>query len=294
MSDQKRTDKKTAIGEIDWNDLRYMLALSRHGSLSAAARALKVNHATVARRIAALEESLGVTLFERRARGYHATPQAEPILQAAEQVEAPLLRMERQAQFQGQSELQGNVRLTATEGIATYLIGPHLAEFRRLWPGIQLEIVVEHRALSLARREADLAFRWARPQSGELYCRKLGDVAYRLYRSRMMPAGESAVASFDDSLNDLPESRWLARQSNLRPVIRSNSMHPLLAAVRAGACAALLPDCIASGFTDLLPAAGKVPVVRELWIVLHRDLRQAPRVRKVADFFADKIKQALR
>lgn len=287
MPAQKRTD------DIDWNDLRYALALARHGSLSATARLLKVNHATVARRIAALENSLGIVLFERRARGYRPTAQAMPVLQAAEQVEAPLLRLGRLADSERGQQIEGNVRVTCTEGIASHCIAPQLAALRQRWPGLQIEIAVEHRSLSLARREADIAIRWARPQSGELYASRLGNVPYRLYRSPLA-SDHSVVAAFDESLPDLPETRWLAKQKSLRPAIRSNSMLPLVAAARAGACAVLLPEFIGRQFPELVAEPDRPPVSRELWLVLHRDLRKTPRVRIVADFLGAAIRALLR
>lgn len=287
MPVQKRTD------EIDWNDLRYALALARHGSLSATARVLKVNHATVARRIAALEASLGILLFERRARGYRPTAQALPVLQAAGQVEAPLLRLGRMMDAGRGQRIEGNVRLTCTEGIASQCIAPQLAALRQRWPDLQIEIAVEHRSLSLARREADMAIRWARPQSGELYASRLGSVPYRLYRNPLA-ADSAAVAAFDESLADLPETKWLTKQKALNPVIRSNSMLPLLAAARAGACGILLPEFIGRQFTDLAADPGRPPVTRELWLVLHRDLRKTPRVRIVADFLGAAIRALLR
>ncbi|WP_300296617.1 LysR family transcriptional regulator [Ferrovibrio sp.] len=283
----KRTD------DIDWNDLRYVLALARHGSLSATARLLKVNHATVARRIAALEAGLGILLFERRARGYRPTPQAQPVLQAAEQVEAPLLRLERLADAGRSMQIEGNVRVTCTEGIASHCVAPQLAALRQRWPGLQIEITVEHRSLSLARREADIAIRWARPQSGELYASRLGSVPYRLYRNPLA-MDATAVAAFDESLADLPETQWLAKQKTLHPVIRSNSMLPLVAAAQAGACGILLPEFIGRQLPGLVAEPGRPPVTRELWLVLHRDLRRTPRVRTVADFLGTAIRPLLR
>ncbi|QDO98916.1 LysR family transcriptional regulator [Ferrovibrio terrae] len=283
---QKRTDA------LDWNDLRYVLALARHGSLSATARLLKVNHATVARRIAALEGSLGMTLFERRARGYVPTPAAAPVLQAAEQIEAPLLRLARLGDAKTGEQIAGTVRITCTEGVASHTVAPQLAGLRQRWPGLQIELAVEHRSLSLARREADIAIRWARPKTGELYASKLGAVPYRLYRN---PAAldRNAVAAFDESLAEIPESLWL-KTSGLTQAIRSNSMIPLVAAARAGACAVLLPEYIGRQYAELMPDPGKPPVTRELWLVLHRDLRNTPRIRVVTDYLSDSIRRMLR
>lgn len=283
---QKRTDN------LDWNDLRYVLALARHGSLSATARMLKVNHATVARRIAALEASLGMTLFQRRARGYVPTLAAAPVLQAAEQIEAPLLRLARLGDASAGEQVTGTVRITCTEGVASHTVAPSLGSLRQRWPGLQIELVVEHRSLSLARREADIAIRWARPKTGELYASRLGAVPYCLFRN---PAAvdRNAVAAFDESLAEIPESLWL-KKSGFTQVIRSNSMIPLVAAARAGACAVLLPEYIGRQYPELIPEPGKPPVTRELWLVLHRDLRNTPRIRAVADHLASGIRQILR
>lgn len=285
MPDKKRTD------DIDWNDLRYVLALARHGSLSATARMLKVNHATVARRIAALEESLGLTLFERRARGYVLTPAAAPVLAAAEQIEAPLLRLGRLSDASRGDQISGTVRITCTEGVASHTIAPLLTGLRQRWPALQIEIAVEHRSLSLARREADIAIRWARPKTGELYARRLGAVPYRLFRNPAAP-DRTSVAAFDETLDEIPESLWL-KTSGLQRMIRSNSMIPLVAAARAGACAVLLPEYIGRSYPELVPDSGRPPVTRELWLVLHRDLRNTPRVRVVADYLADGIRRVL-
>lgn len=286
---QKRTDN------LDWNDLRYVLALARHGSLSATARLLKVNHATVARRIAAVEDNLGMTLFERQARGYVPTSAAASVLQAAEQIEAPLLRLARLGDAYRASageQIAGTVRITCTEGVASHTVAPQLAGLRQRWPELQIELVVEHRSLSLARREADIAIRWARPKTGELYASKLGAVPYRLYRN---PAAldRNVVAAFDGSLAEIPESLWL-KKSGLTQAIRSNSMIPLVAAARAGACAVLLPEYIGRGYAELMPDPGRPPVTRELWLVLHRDLRNTPRIRAVADYLAASVKTVLR
>lgn len=291
MPVHKRTEPPHP-GDLDWNDLRYVLALSRHGSLSATARLLKVNHATVARRIAALEASLGITLFERRARGYVATPAAAPVLQAAEQIEAPLLRLARLGDARAGEQISGTVRITCTEGVASHSVAPQLAGLRQRWPGLQIELVVEHRSLSLARREADIAIRWARPKTGELYASKLGAVPYRLYRNPVA-VDRNAVAAFDESLAEIPESLWL-KTSGLTQTIRSNSMIPLVAAARSGACAVLLPEYIGRQYPELVPEPGKPPVTRELWLVLHRDLRNTPRVRAVADHLASAIRRLLR
>ena len=293
MSVQKRTNPQSHSAQPDWNDLRFALELGRHGTLSGAARALRVNHATVARRIAALEATLGVTLFERGPRGYQPTAAAGPVMAAAEQVEAPLLQLGRQSEARRGFEVAGKIRITATEGVASHMVAPGLAALRQRWPLLEVEIVVEHRSLSLARREAEIAIRWARPTKGELFTTRLGPVPYRLYR-HPRAVDQTAVAALDESLADLPESHWLGRQPGLRQVIRSNSMLPLITAARTGACAILLPEFVGRHIPELVADSGKPPVTRELWLLLHRDLRKSPRVRVTADFLIAGIRKMLR
>ncbi len=293
MTVQKRTKPERPAEQPDWNDLRYALELGRHGTLSGAARALHVNHATVARRIASLEASLGITLFERGARGYRTTAAAEPVLAAAEQVEAPLLRLGRESEARRSTDIAGTIRITATEGVASHMVAPGLAGLRQRWPLLEVEIVVEHRSLSLARREAEIALRWARPTKGELFATRLGPVPYRLYR-HPRAVDHVSVAALDESLADLPESRWLSQQTDFRQAIRSNSMLPLIVAARSGACAILLPEFVGRHIPELVADDGKPPVTRELWLLLHRDLRKAPRVRATADYFTESIRKLLR
>jgi molybdate transport repressor ModE-like protein len=266
---------------LDWEDLRVFVALARSGSLSAAARELGISHATVGRRIAALEETLSQALFDRRADGYVLTAHGAAVLELAEEMDDRALAIVRRVRRD--EGLTGTVRLTAVETIAERFLIPRLAEFHHRHPGIDLEVVTDPRSLSLAKREADLAVRLARPQAGELVTRRLATVAYGVY---VAPGGdESAWVGADDSLADLPESVWLSRNAaGARVALRANSLAAQFAAVRAGFGKALLPRWFAEeegGFVSLQPPAP--PPVREAWLVVHRDLKDVPRVRAVID-----------
>lgn len=274
MPVQKRT------APLDWDDLRFFVELARVGSLSAAARALRVSHATVGRRIAALEAVIGHALFDRRADGYVLTAEGQAVLDLAagmdEQAHAILRRAGRDA------GLTGTVRLTVTEALGERFLVPHLAEFRRRHPAIDLEMMTGHRTLSLARREADLAIRLARPEAGELVTRRLSSIAYGLYAAS---GAADAVVGFDDSLAHVPEMRWLARHAaGCRFAFRSNSLPAQLAAARAGFGRVLLPCWLAEAEPGLLPVDPPAPPPeREAWLVVHRDLKEVPRVRALID-----------
>lgn len=265
---------------MDWDDLRVFLALARAGSLSGAARALRVSHATVGRRVADLEAAVGAPLFDRRADGYALTAEGQAVLDLAagmdERAQAILRRSGRGG------GLSGTVRLTATEAVGERFLIPRLAGFRRRHPGIDLEVMTDPRTLSLARREADLAIRLARPEAGELVTRRLATIAYGLYAA---PGAADAVVGYDDSLAHVPEMRWLSRHAaGNRIAFRSNSLMALLAAARAGYGRALLPRWLAQaegGLVAIEPPAP--PPEREVWLVVHRDLKDVPRVRALID-----------
>jgi DNA-binding transcriptional LysR family regulator len=266
---------------VDWEDLRFFVALARAGSLSAAARTLRVSHATVGRRVAALEAVLGQSLFDRRADGFGLTDYGASVMELAVDMDERAHTIARRA---GRGEaLSGTVRLTATEALAERLLIPRLATFRRRHPGIALEVLVDSRSLSLAKREADLAIRVARPQAGELFTRRLATMAYGVYGA---PRGDpSAWVGYDDAFAHLPEAQWLARHGRgERVVLRTNSVVAQLAAARAGYGKALLPCWLAAeerGIVAMTPPAA-LPE-REIWLVVHRDLKDVPRVRAVMD-----------
>ncbi|MEL3892243.1 LysR family transcriptional regulator [Ferrovibrio sp. MS7] len=290
MTVQKRTNS------LDWNDLRYLLELSRQGSLSGAARALGVNHATVGRRLDALEQQLGAALTERAGRQWRLTALGQEALAAASRIEEPALQIERLAAGRNAS-YGGHLRLTGTEGAAMLLLVPALLELRRRHPGLTVTLLTDHKPLSLARREADLALRWARPRGGELYARKLGEVPFRLYVRDGFQASAQPLPTlgYDESLDELPEQRWLLKQpERFRFVFRCNSMPVLLSALRAGLGAGLLPEFAARQWPDLIPLEKAPALSRELWLVRHKDTRQAPRLRAAADAIAESIVRQLK
>lgn len=274
MTVQKRTVP------LDWDDVRVFLELARAGSLSAAARTLRISHATVGRRIAALEATLGRALVERRPDGYALTPEGEAVRALAEGMDAHALAILRRGGWE--VGLTGTVRLTMTQALADRFLVPRLGPLRARHPGLDLEVAADNRALSLARREADLAIRLARPQRGELVARRLATMAYGLYA---VPGAADAFIVYDETLAELPEAVWLAGHTKGRRIaFRSNSVQAQMAAAKAGFGTALLPCWLAAAEPDLHPVpAAEPPPPREAWLVLHRDLKDVPRVRAVAD-----------
>ena len=172
-----------AAGTWQWDGVRFFLAVARAGSLSGAARVLRVGHVTVGRRITLLEKRLGVTLLHRTPDGFAVTPAGDAVLRQCIAMENAALDLERVAA--GRDSLAaGSIRLTATEALAHRVIAPAVAELRKSYPALQVDLSVGVRSLDIARREADLAVRVGRPSGPGLVCRKLGDVGYSLYASR--------------------------------------------------------------------------------------------------------------
>jgi DNA-binding transcriptional LysR family regulator len=272
--------------------------LARAGSLSAAARQLGAEHTTVARRIGALEATLGVRLFDRGARGYALTAEGEQIAELAYRVENEVLGIERLAQSR-QGGLSGVVRISAPPTFASHFLAPRLADLRAAYPGLQLELVGESRDVSLSRREADLAVRLIRPQPASMVARRLGAMAFGLYASReylgRTPIADLDYLGYDDSLEHVPQQRWLRGLAGDRPlVLRANDLSTLHEAAAAGVGAAVLPRFLG----DPNPRLGRIPVdgatgaSRDIWLLVHPDLRRSPRVRAVMDYLADLISTA--
>jgi DNA-binding transcriptional LysR family regulator len=289
----------------DWNDARLVLAVSRAGSLTVAAKALRVDHSTVFRRLAALEARLGLPLFERGPGGvYQPTAAGVRAALAAERMEDEALGLARDLAGQDR-RLTGRLRVTCSETLAYRLLTRHIARFRAGHPGIVVELVVDSRVLNLSRREADVALRVARPREGDLWGRKLADVAWTAYGATDYLAGVPPLASpadlgshlligWDEGTVGINAADWLAKAAPSAAVVyRTNSLVNQLVAARAGIGLAVLPCYLGDpepGLARALPD-GPVPALeRELWIVTHQDLRRTARVRAFFDAVAEGIR----
>jgi DNA-binding transcriptional LysR family regulator len=285
---------------LDWGHLRFFLELARGGSLGRAAERLGVDRNTVARRIAALEEELGLALFERGPQGWKPTAAGDELAELASRVEEDVLALARHAEARDRA-VTGTVRLTTATHISAYLLAPALPLLHERHPGLVLEVAADQRTFDLTRREADLALRMGRPRDAGLVTRKLSDVGYGLYAARAYAArrqgpvdfAADAFVTFDDSLAGVPQERWLARIApQLRVVFRSNSTASLQAAARAGLGIAMLPCFLAERDPELVRLEGPRPVDHELWLLVHGDLRRTPRVRAVIEWVDAVVERA--
>ncbi|WP_019142830.1 LysR family transcriptional regulator [Noviherbaspirillum massiliense] len=275
---------------MNWDDVRIFVTLVRAESLSVAARMLRVEHSTVARRIDGLEKALGLRLFDRLPRGWQLTAEGEQLFVRAEQMEEKANEFLREAADGGR--LSGAVRVSAPPTLSSAFLAPKFASVQEKWFPITLELVGETRVASLNRREADLALRLGRPQDPGLAARRLGTMSYGLFAHHSYlerhPPQNWRFIGYDDSLHHAPEQQWLEKFAAGRAfAFRSNTLSSLCEAARHGLGVAALPHFLASTIPDLAELTVEPMEARELWLVIHPDVRRSPRVRLIADIVAD-------
>ena len=283
-----RSDRAPREPDLDWDDLRYFAELARTGSLSEAARRLKVDHSTVSRRAASLERSLGVRLFDRLPRGWVLTADGEAVAERVAQLESDIFAFSSFARGR-RGALGGTVRVSAPPAFAALFLMPRLGLLRDRHPGIELELIGEQRVANLTRREADLALRIGRPEGATMVARRLPDFGYALMGHRdyvaAVPPGEWTLLGLDENLQHTSNEQWLRRHAAGRPIaLRSNDIVGLLGAVRAGLGVAVLSSYMAELAPELVVIdQGHEMLRRELWLVVHADVRRSPAVRAVMD-----------
>ncbi|ERJ40786.1 Transcriptional regulator, LysR family [Burkholderia sp. AU4i] len=301
---QNSTDRASptaAAPPMSWDDIRYFLAVMRGGSLSAAARTLQVQHSTVARRIDALESALGIRLFDRLPRGWPPTDEGLHLAEHAARLEADAHAFARAAQ--GAAALDGVVRVSASPVFASHFLAPRLARAQRAWPALRIDLIGEMHAANLYAREADLAVRLSRPTEPGLAARRLGTMRFALCASpewASAPPDTWPFVGYDDALAQTPQQQWLERfAAGRRFAFIANDLAAQHRACAAGAGVALLPrflvdDPAAQAGAPLveLTAAPRCDIEREIWLVVHPDVRRSPRVQHVADAIAEAVRAA--
>ncbi|SRR6266542_3729765 len=285
-------------GPMNWDDLRYVLALSEAGSLARAARKLKVDHTTVGRRIETLEADLDIRLFARTASGYVLTREAEDLLPDIHRIESSVLAIERNCQARDR-RLRGTIRLTGSEALGSRYVAPRLVSFTRQHPEICVEFITGVRAFDLARREADVAIRLFRSEDEYLAVKRAADLGFSLYasdeylRDRSIPQEGPELSEHDIINLEVPgptpnEATWLEQLGHrARIALTTNSTSVALHAVVGGVGIALLPRV----FGDVEPTLRRIPMPNEpthpVWLTVHKDLRRAPRIRAILDFLTE-------
>ncbi|HTZ80999.1 MAG TPA: LysR family transcriptional regulator [Stellaceae bacterium] len=275
---------------LNWNDLRYLLAVARGGSLGAAAKRLKVDQTTVARRLGAVEAALGTRLFERGARGrLHPTPAARTAIARAERVEREIEALRGIAG--GDQALRGTVRITAVPVLVNHVLIPAATALTATHPDLRLELLAEPRNLSLARREADIALRLARPDAGAgdaVLARRIGSLAYGIYApAGAAPEGDAALPwiTYEEGMAGLPQSRWMsamiADAGGAAAPVSVSDAESVLQAIRSGLGKSLLPAVIgdsAAGLRAVADPAQPFVLTREIWLLTRPEQRRLARI----------------
>lgn len=289
---------------FDWNDLQFFLAVARSGTISAAGRRLGVDHATVSRRVAALEEALEAKLFERNLRGYNLTQTGERLLASAEAIEAEALRAERQVATEGQ-RVSGTVRISTLEGYGNFFLASRLPAFAAAHPKLSVELVSIQQIVALSKREADIVVTLRRPDGDRFLAEPLTD--YRLFvygtRDYLDRAGtprsveELSEHPFAGYIEELIFTRGLDYLDEivpgLRPRLQCSSLHAQIETVSAGYGLAVLPAFIADrnpALVRVLP--DRASILRTYWIVAHAEVAEVARVRLARRFIGEQTAAA--
>jgi DNA-binding transcriptional LysR family regulator len=277
---------------MEWDDLRYVLAVHRAGSLAGAARALNISHVTVFRRIESIEKNLGVRLFDRKRQGYVATPVATDIVQQAEQVEDQVNALERRI-WRRDSEVHGTVRLTTTDTISMMVLPGILARLRSAHPQLVVENIISHDTFNITKRDADIAIRHTMSPPEMLIGHCLTKVRYAVYggpkfarRGRSHDLSKLPWVAPDDSPSEYRFIKWL-RENGHEPqvVMRCNSFVALAGAVKAGVGVGILSCFTADSLGGLARLTPVIPEVDwQYWILTHPELRDVARVATVYGF----------
>lgn len=279
---------------LAWDDLLYVLSVGRSGSLSGAARALKVNHSTVFRRIGQIEEQLGVRLFDRQRDGYTPTAAGEAVIALADRMDEDVTALERRLAGEDLRP-SGTVRVTTTDTMIP-TVTPMCGAFRRIYPEICVELVTGNQFLNLSRRDADVALRPSLEPPENLHGRRLASLAFAIYGSPayLAAAGGADLArahqwvGLDETLSHLSAYRWISETvSPERIGFKASSFVAVQEAARAGMGLAILPCYMAEPFADLTRIGDPVPeLTTAFWLLVHEDLRRTARVRAFIDFIA--------
>ncbi len=289
------------LPRFDWSLVPSFLAVLDAGSLMGAARALNAQQPTLSRHIAALEAQLGVALFERTGRGVQPTAAARALADAARHMAEGADRMNQQL-LRRASSMQGTVRVSASQVPAVTLLPPLLAELHRQEPGLQVELVATNAVSNLLRREADIALRMLRPVQSGLVARKLGEVAvvacaHESYLARRGTpravadlAGHTLVGMDRDPgiLQGFAAAGMPLTREHF--ALRTDDQTAYAALVMAGAGIGFMARYLVDSTPGLVALLPELPTPRlPAWLVVHREIRGSPAVRRVFDFLAEAL-----
>jgi DNA-binding transcriptional LysR family regulator len=281
---------------VEWSDLRIFLAIALEGTLGAAARKLGQSQPTMGRRLRALEQDVGHTLFQRTGEGFILTDEGSAMLSHAERIEEEVLAIQRQLSGQDR-QLEGAIRLSSSDWFGTHMLAPILAEFAGLHPQVVVELVTSAQHFSLPRREADMVFRIRPFDDPDVISRRLLRIPYGVYiksgleHPRPGNGIGTPLITMDTALATLPDAVWLKRMlPNAQVVSRSNNRDVQGRMCAQGAGVAVLPRPLG----DALPGVeridlGEDPPDRDTWVGYHRDMRRLARLRALLNLVIERL-----
>lgn len=283
---------------MNWDDVRIFLAVARAGQILAAARRLGINHATVGRRVSALEEALETRLIIRRTNGCELTPEGEIFLAASERMETEMLAAQANVGHVD-AALAGTVRIGAPDGFGVSFLAPRLGALVARHPALKIQLVPVPRAFSLSQREADIAITIERPVEGRLISAKLTNYTLGVYASRAYLA-ENGTPS---DVETLRQHRLIGYVEDLLYTPSLNFSHEVFRgadttfeissaigqteAVRSGAGIGILHDYIARNDDDLVRILPDIRLERTYWTIIHESARELARVRAVVAYLQE-------
>jgi len=282
---------------LRWDDLQFIHAVIAHGSLSAAARALAVNHATVQRRISAVEASYGVTLFERLPGGYRLRPEGRDVLSALDRIESETSRIERAFRGVGLS-IEGTFRLTTTDTIATLLLPRHLATLQAIHPEVRIELGITNYRIDMAQPLAEIAIRPIQNLPDDMRGQQAGHLHFRIYGSAAYLA-QNASPDLNDhtwlgvapTIARSPAGLWQQSHFDGPPALTADSFFPLATMAEAGMGLAMLPTFVGQTYKGLREAR-RFPDIATIpfWVAAHRDLSALEPIKELIGFFAEALR----
>jgi DNA-binding transcriptional LysR family regulator len=302
------TDPRTAPARfrLSWSDFQLVLAVAQAGQLSQAAKALATSHVTLLRKLASIETRLKTRLFSRTRGHYTPTAAGEELVQAA-QAMAPLAQQAEMRVLGQDLKPSGHVRITAASVLVSYLMPQVLRQFASAFPDVTLELLATRNHLSLSRREADVALRVSDAVPDWLVGRQLAMLDFRVYglkqpglRQTIRPLSallqEKRWIAFESDARDLKFDRWIDSTVPASSIVlRVDGFPHALAMLRAGLGIALLPDFLQHTCPELQPLTEPIAGLRTpLWLITHKELRDAMRIKVVMQALGPAVTQALR
>lgn len=296
------------VGHLDWDSLRFVLALSETGSYAAAGRALKVTHVTIMRRITALESQLGVKLFHRSEQGYQPTQAGREIANYAASVSEGIANLERRLEGQDR-EAEGTVRIATSDTLFHGFLAAQFKNLATAFPRITCEISTDNRFLNLTKGESDIAIRPSNTPPDLLFGRRVGNLTYAVYGAPWIARNLAKEAEPERMARLIDKFTWIALSEDLQHTVpwqwldqnipndrigaRFNSVLAATHAIASGLGIGIAPCFLAADNPKLVPLSGVLPDCdTQVWILCHKDLKDLARIRTVTSHLATAFRKA--